>query len=135
MWKQRSSVEMTKWDVAARREARFQAFLFVGLGLPVVSAVLAGGWVASARWIAAQDRVAGSFWSRFLFFILIGLPFAAWVYRREQRRQLERASLMTICPKCDKAEEGNAGARCACGGEFVLQSSVRWEDEEAGISA
>ena len=81
--------------------------------------------------VVAQDSVAaGSFWAEFPIFALVGLPVAFWFFRHERTKELERSSQMTICPKCDTAGEGNTNAACDCGGKYVLQSSVRWIDEE-----
>ena len=135
MWITRTSEEVAKWNTAATREARFQGLLFGGLACGGIAVLLAGGWVASAKWVAVQDGVSGGFWLRLPVFLLLGLPVAVWLFRREKRSHLERASRMTICPKCDTAGEENAGEQCQCGGEFVLQSTVRWEDEETHPAA
>lgn len=129
MWIARTAEEVAKWNTAAIREARSQGLLFAGLAYGGVAVLLAGGWVASAKWVAVDGGVSGGFWFRLPAFLLLGLPVAIWVFRRETRTHLERASRMTICPKCDTAGEENKGEHCQCGGEFVLQSTVRWEDE------
>ena len=134
MWIPRTQEEVGKWNDAATREARFQGFLFGGLAWAGVAAILAGGWSASAKWVAVQDGASGSFWFRLPIFLILGLTVAVWLFRREKRNHFERASQMTICPKCDTAAEGNAGASCECGGEFVLQRNVRWADEETQAS-
>jgi hypothetical protein len=131
MWIQRNSEELKRWNAAARKDARFQGLLMGGLIWVGASIILAGGWVASANWVAVTQRLAGGFWSRLLFVGALGLPFAAWVYRREERRQFQMAAEMTICPRCDTSGEDNAGAACQCGGEYVLQSTMRWVDDES----
>jgi hypothetical protein len=135
MWVPRTSEEVANWKTATEREARFQGLLFAGLAYGGIAVLLAGGWVAGVKWVAIQDGVTGGFWPRLLVFLLLGLPVAVWVFRREKRVQLDRASRMTICPKCDTAGEGNAGERCRCGGEFALQSAMRWDDEETDSAA
>jgi hypothetical protein len=102
-----------------------------------MTAILAGGWIAGGRaGVIAQDSVAsGSFWSRFPIFALAGLPVAYWLFRRESGRELEHAKRTTICPKCETAGEGNAEATCECGGSFVLQSTVRWVDDEPSATS
>ena len=136
MWIPRTPEEVEKWHAATRREARSQGCLIAGLAWVGIVVLLAGGWIAGGRAgvIAQESVVAGSFWMRFAIFTVMGFPFAYWLYRRESRRELERALQMTICPKCETGSEGNAGATCECGGTFVLQSTVRWEDSEASTA-
>jgi hypothetical protein len=129
MWVQRTPDEMTKWHMAAAREARMSGLLVAGLSWLGITAILSGGWMASRWGVVAQDSVAaGSFCSRFPMFAVAGLPIAFWLFRRESRKELERSAQMTICPKCETAGESNAEAVCDCGGRFVLQSNVRWID-------
>ena len=131
MWVERNPEELLKWNAATRKEARFQGLLVGGLSWAGVSIIVAGGWVASAHWVAATQRLAGGFWYRLLVVGVLGSPFAVWLYRRVEKMDFERALRMTICPKCDTAGEGNAGAACECGGAYALQSTVRWVDDES----
>jgi hypothetical protein len=133
MWVQRTEDEIKEWNIATAREARTQGLIFaVGTWLGI-TAILAGGWIAGGRFgVVAESAVAGGgFWSRFPVFAVCGLPVAYWMLRRTRKEELKRAELMTICPKCDTAGEENAGAPCECGGNFVLQSTVRWVDDES----
>lgn len=135
MWVNRTSEETEKWKAAAAREARFHGLLFAGGCWLVITPILAGGWIAGGRMgVVAQDSVAaGSFWTRLPIFALLGLPVAYWLFRHERSKSLASSAQMTICPKCDTAGEGNVDAGCECGGNFVLQSSVRWVDEEEDV--
>jgi hypothetical protein len=130
MWVPRNATELVEWDKATKREVSFNSALFCGLVWIGLSAMLAGGWVASSKYVAMQHSVSGTFWYRFLTFVVIGLPFAAWIFRREVRNEFQKASRMTICTKCDTASEANEGSPCTCGGAFVLQRTMRWFDEE-----
>ena len=132
MWIPRTPEEKLKWQASTAREAHFQGLLYAGLCWLGIAAVLAGGLMAGANaGIVVQGSVSGgSFWSRLPIFALPGIPIAFWLYRREVKQQFQRAACMTICPKCEVANEHNEGASCPCGGTFVLQSSVRWVDEE-----
>lgn len=86
--------------------------------------------------VVAQDNLpSGSIWTRLPLCGLVVLPFAFWFFRHERNKEFERSSSMTICPKCETAGEGNADTDCACGGKFVLQSNVRWVEEEADKQA
>jgi hypothetical protein len=131
MWAARTPDELTTWKRAAEKDARLSALVFGGGVWIGISILLAGGWVASAQGMASQKFLPDSFWSRLLILAIVGFPFAIWMFRREKRKHLERALAMTICPGCDTAGEYNEGSSCNCGGAFVLQSTVRWiEDEE-----
>jgi hypothetical protein len=132
MWTPRTPEQILKWQASATREARFQASLYAGLCWFGIAAALAGGWMAGANaGLIAQDSIAaGSFWHRFPIYALPGIPVAYWLYRRTFRLELQRATYMTICPKCDTADESNEGQTCDCGGTFVTQSSVRWVEDE-----
>jgi len=132
MWVQRTAEETAKWNEAAIREARNHGRLIAGMVWILVSAGLAGGWMASAQFavIADTTQVGGSFWSRWPTFGLIMLPFCWWLYRRESKRDLATALNRTICPRCETASEGNHGSACKCGGSFVPQSTVKWEEDE-----
>ena len=130
MWVARTPEEVKKWHQSTKRDARLDGWILGGgcwLGL---TALLAGGLIVGGRsGIVAQDSVGGgSFWMRFPPFALGMVPFGYWLYRREVAEKIARALQMTICPKCDTAGELNAGVACSCGGTFVLQSTVRWED-------
>jgi len=131
MWVPRTSEEVNNWHAATKREARTHGLLMAGLVWAGITALLAGGWIAGGRaGVIAQNGVAGgTFWTRVPIFAVLAVPFAFWLFRRESRRELERAANMTICPQCDTAGELNTGAACDCGGTFVLQSTVRWVDE------
>ena len=133
MWTPRTEKEIEQWHASTKRDAKFQASIFSGgvwLGL---SAILAAGWIAGGKaGLVAQDSVApASFWSRLPIFLLVGLPVAVWMFRREYKKELARAKYMTICPKCETADENNEGQVCSCGANFVAQSSVRWVEEES----
>jgi hypothetical protein len=131
MWVPRTPEEITEWNVATAREARTQGLIFASCAWIGIAALLAGGWVVSRSGVVVQGAVSGGgFWSRFPLFALFGLPIAYWMFRRTRREELKRAEIMTVCPKCDTAAEANAGAACECGEKFVLQSTVRWVDEE-----
>ena len=132
MWVQRTEQEIAEWNLATAREARTQGLVFAGFSWLGITAILAGGWIAGGRaGVVAQGAVAGGgFWSRFPIFALVGLPVAYWMFRRTRREELKRARLMTICAKCDTAGEENAEAHCECGGKFVLQSTLRWVDQD-----
>ena len=137
MWIPRTPEEVTKWHIATQREARMHGWLIAGLVWLILTAILAGGWIAGGRaGVIAQDSVAGgSFWSRFPIFAIAGLPVAYFLYRRESRRELANSLQMTICPKCETAGEGNAEVTCGCGGIYVLQSTVRWTDDEPSATS
>lgn len=131
MWIPRTPEQVEKWHASSRREARFNGRLYAGGVCLIIPLILAGGWTAGAKGTAAQGAVSGgSFWSRFLIFVLLCLPVAYLIYRRECKKEMERALRMTICPKCETAGEDNAETPCSCGGTFVPQSTVRWADEE-----
>ena len=137
MWIPRTPEEVTKWHAATKREARLNGCLIAGASWLGTTAVLAGGWIAGSRAgvIEQNSDATGSFWSHFPIFAAWGLPLAYWLFRRESRRELERALQMSICPKCETASEGNAEAACECGGTIVLQSTLRWVDEESSASS
>lgn len=128
----RTPEETQKWQDSTAREARFQGFIYAGGCWLGIAALLAGGCMAGANLgVIAQDSVSsGSFWSRLPIFALPGIPVAYWLFRRTVREELSRAKYMTICPKCEKADENTEGQTCDCGGTFVAQSSVRWVEDE-----
>jgi hypothetical protein len=132
MWIPRTSEETQKWQDSTAHEARVQSLIYAGGCWLAIAALLAGGCMAGANFgIIAQDSVSGgSFWSRLPSFALPGIPVAYWLFRRNVREELARAKYMTICPKCEKADDNNEGQACDCGGTFVAQSSVRWVDDE-----
>ena len=131
MWTQRTPEEVKKWEAATAREARRHGWLVAGLSWLGITVILAGGWIAGGRaGVVAQESVAaGTFWTRFPIFAVVGLPIAYWFFHRETRRESVRLAQMTICPKCEKAGEGNVEEACECGGSFVPQRTVRWVDE------
>ena len=132
MWVQRTTAETEKWRTAAASEAHTGGMVVAGVAWLVLTIILAGGWIAGGRVgvVAEQSVAPGNFWARLPIFAVLGLPVAYWIYRRERRKELERSAQMTICPKCEIAGEGNADAACECGGKFVLQSSMRWIDDD-----
>src|SRR5215510_3502587 len=130
MWVERTPEEVEKWHEAARREARSHGRLIAGIAWVAISILMAGGWFVSFRGgFAAQQGQSGSFWIRLPVIALIALPFAWFIFRRESKNELESISRRTICPKCDTAAEGNAGASCPCGSSFTSQSTVKWVEE------
>jgi hypothetical protein len=133
MWIPRTPEEAKKWHATTVREARTAGLFIAGLVWLGLTVLLAGGWIAGGRaGVIAQVSVSeGSFWGRLPIFALAGLPVAFYLFRREQSKELEHSTNMTICPKCDTAGEGNAETPCNCGGTFVLQSTVRWLDDES----
>src|SRR5215472_6097069 len=131
MWVERTPEEIAKWHDATQREARSHGRLIAVMVLVVVPLVVAGGWIVSFRTGAAvQQSTSGSFWMRLPIFITVTLPFAWFVYRRETRNELGKLMRRTVCPKCDTGSDSNDGARCPCGGSFVSQSTMKWEDED-----
>ena len=129
MWVQRTPEEVTKWQKAAEREACSHGRLIAGIVWVLVSICAAGGWFfffSGGTGIAAQRDVSGSFWLRLPVFGLVVAPVAYWIYRHEKRKELVKITRQTICPGCDTAAEGNAGAGCKCGGSFVLSSTMKW---------
>lgn len=130
MWTQRTPEEVAKWHDATQREARSHGRLIAGMVLIIVPLLLAGGWFVSFRAGAAvHQSTTGSFWMRLPIFVVVALPFAWFVYRRESRGELAKLTRQTICPKCEAGGESNDGAACECGGTFVSRSTVRWVDE------
>jgi hypothetical protein len=127
MWIPRTPDEETKWRAAAEKSARSHG-LTIGLaawGIAVL--VLSSGWFVSfSSGLAIERNYGGSFWTRLLFFGLIGSPIVYFVWRIESRKALRKDLARTICPKCDTAAEDNAGTDCECGGTFVSAGSVRW---------
>lgn len=129
---QRTPDEIAKWHTSTQREARLHGWLIAGGAWLLITAVLAGGWIASGRLavIAQQSVVSGGFWTRFPIFAVLGLPIAYIIFRIESRRELETALQMTLCPKCETVGEANADTVCPCGGTFVHQGSLHWVDQE-----
>jgi len=131
MWTQRTPEEVAKWHDSTQREAQSHGRLIAGMVLVIVPLLLAGGWFVSFRTGAAVHQSAsGSFWLRLPMFIVVTLPIAWFIYRRERRSELAKLTRRTICPKCDTSGEGNDGTSCKCGGAFVSQSTMKWIDEE-----
>ena len=128
MWIQRQSDEVNKWQKAAEHEARSHGRLIAGIVWILVSIGAAGGsfFIMGGTALVFQRDVSGSFWLRLPLFGLITAPFAYWLFRHERRRELAKIAQRTICPGCDRAAEGNAGAACPCGGSFVLSSIMKW---------
>lgn len=130
MWIQRTPEEVAKWNDATQQEARSSGRLIAGIVLVLVPLLIAGGWFVSFRaGPAVQQSASGSFWIRLPIFVIITLPIAWFIYRRESRSELAKLTRQTICPKCEAGGEGNDGAACKCGGTFVSRSTVRWVDE------
>jgi hypothetical protein len=132
MWVERTDEELRKWRQRAERSARQSGLFMASAVCLAVSAMMAGGWIASAQFvvIANSSQAEGSFWSRFLLFVVILSPFGWWLYRHESKRHLAKALAQTICPKCEIAAETDAGLPCECGGSFVPLSTVKWEEAE-----
>jgi hypothetical protein len=125
MWIERTAEEVTKWNTVAQREARRHGLL-MGASVGFFVSVLAScGWFFSMQGVV-QHSVTGSVLVRLPIFAVLVLPFSVWIYRRESHKEMTKASRRTICPKCDTAGEGNAGATCQCGGVFVPQSTMKW---------
>ncbi|PWU09483.1 MAG: hypothetical protein C5B50_27280 [Verrucomicrobia bacterium] len=127
MWVQRTPEEEAQWRANAERGARTHG-LVIGLlawGFGVI--LLSAGWLVDFKTgLALQRSYGGTFWLRLLIFGVIGSPVIFIVRRVEGRKALRKSLARTICPKCDTAAEGNAGAACQCGGAFVPASTVRW---------
>jgi len=104
--------------------------LTIGLiGWAIAVLVLSAGWVVSFQaGMAVQRSFGGTFWTRLPIFAVLASPIIFIARRVESRKALRRAELRTICPKCDTAADGNAGATCQCGGTFVPSSTVKWVD-------
>jgi len=104
MWVERTPEEMKKWSERTAKEARNHGRLMAGVVWILVSLMLAGGWVASARWnaVAQTGNPGGSFWFRCLVFGILILPFCWWLYRRESKRELHQATQRTICPSATR---------------------------------
>lgn len=130
MWVERTPEDVVKWRRATEKEGRFSGILFAGGVYLGISILLAGGWFVGRHAVWVERDQSENFWTRLPIILLIGLPVAIWLFKREKARGIERCSQMTTCPKCDTAAEGNAGSPCDCGGSFVLQSTVKWIDEE-----
>jgi hypothetical protein len=127
MWVERSPEELANWQKRAEKEARSHG-IWIGISAWAVSTlVLSAGWVVSfSTGIAIQRGMAGTFLIRLPVFALLLSPIIFIASRVERRKALRKAQLGTICPECDTAAEGNAAAKCACGGAFVPVSTVRW---------
>lgn len=119
MWIQRTPEEEAKWRASAEKDARSHGLMIglFGWGIAVIL-LFARGW--------GVNFYGGTFWMRLLIFGVIGSPVIFIARRVESRKALRKDLARTICPKCDTAAEGNAGATCQCGGAFVPASSVRW---------
>jgi hypothetical protein len=132
MWIQRTPKEIESWHTSTKRDARFQGFIFAGGVWFCLNVILAASWIAGGyAGLVAQDSVTEvGFWRRFPIFAVAGFPVAYWLFKRECKKETERAGHMTICPKCERAGENNEGQTCGCGSTFVAQSGVRWVDDE-----
>jgi hypothetical protein len=127
MWVERTPEEIAKWQEATLRKARTDGLIIGIVGWVLGALVLSAGWVVSfASGFAAQRDIGGTFWTRLLVFGVVCAPIVFLARRVESRRAIRNAGLRTICPKCDTAAEGNAGAACRCGGTFVLLSTMKW---------
>src|ERR1043166_4510561 len=116
MWIERTAEEVAKWHEATAREARSHGRLIGGMVWVLVSLLGAGGWFVGVRaGLAVQHTVAGSFVVRLLLLAVLVFPFAYWVFRRECKSELQKATRQTICPKCDISSERNDGSVCECG--------------------
>ena len=128
MWVQRTPEEVARWDAITRREARSH-----GLGIAslvwIAGALLAAGGLFYTRAGVIQRGVVGSFWPRLAMFAVVLAPFCYWLYRHEMGKELAKAYRRTICPTCDIAAEGNAGAACRCGATFIFQCEMKWVDD------
>jgi len=131
MWVQRTPEEIAKWHEATAREALSHGRFIAGMVWILVSVLLAGGWFVSIRaGFAAQQSTSGSFWLRLPIVAAVALPFAWFVFRYESKKELAELKRRTICPRCDTAGEGNTGGPCPCGGTAVLQSTMKWIEDE-----
>ena len=127
MWIQRTPEEEAKWRASAEKDARSHGLMIGLLGWGIAVVLVSAGWFVSfSGGMAVQRSYGGSFWMRLLIFGVIASPIIFIARRVESRKALRKDLARTICPKCDTAAEGNAGASCQCGGAFVPASTVRW---------
>jgi hypothetical protein len=127
MWIQRTPEEEAQWQQSAEQDARSHGLMIGILAWGFAVLVLSAGWMVSfSTGVIVQRSFGGTFWMRLLVFGLLGSPVIFIARRAESRKALRKARLRTICPKCDTAAEGNAGATCQCGGAFVLASTMKW---------
>ena len=129
MWIQRSPEEVARWQKAAAREAASHGRLVAGAVWILIAVCTASGWffvISGGAGMAVKREVSGGFWLRLPLFGLVAAPFAYWIFQRERRKELAKIARRTICPACDTAADGNAGAACQCGGSFVLTSTMKW---------
>jgi hypothetical protein len=127
MWIERAPEEEAKWRATAEKTARSHGLMIGLLGWGGAVILVSAGWVASfSTGMAVQRNYGGTFWMRLLIFGVIGSPIIFIARRVEMRKALRKDLARTICPKCDTAAEGNAGATCQCGGAFVPMSTVKW---------
>jgi len=132
VWVKKTTEEVAAYLEKERKDARFYALLLAAFVWVLVTAALSGGWIFSLRaGFMVQRSASGSFWTRLPIMAVVALPFSIWLYRRDRRAQLEKSASTTVCTTCDSISEGNAGSVCACGGPFVLRSTVKWVDDEA----
>jgi uncharacterized RDD family membrane protein YckC len=127
MWVQRTAEQTARWRESSKREARSDARLIAGLCLVLFPLLMAGGWFVGLRFGIVLKTTGGGF-SRLLWFVLITLPFAWFVFRRTYRDELAKAERRTVCAQCDAGGEHPPGTACACGGTFVPASTVKWVD-------
>jgi len=117
----KNSEEVAKWNTAAARERVFKDFC---LGLSVCGVPFAGwSWVASAKWVAVQEGASGGFGSDY-HLLLLGLPLP-YGFSGAKSAATWTGVPDDICPNAIRRER-KRGELCRCGGQFVLQSTVRW---------
>jgi hypothetical protein len=128
MWVRRTPEEVARWDAITRREAHRNGLGMAILVWVTVPLLAAGGWYYTRAGVI-QHGVAGSFASRWSIFAVLVAPFCYWIYRREKGNEVAKAYRRTICPECDIAADGNAGAICQCGDTFVAQREMKWVEQ------
>ena len=127
MWVQRTPEEVAKVQKDAERQARSDGLIIGIIGWAVAVLVLSAGWVVSfSTGMAVQSSSGGTFWTRLPIFAVLASPIIFIARRVESRKAVRKSQLRTICPGCDRPDEGNAGARCQCGGTFVPSSTIKW---------
>ena len=63
-------------------------------------------------------------------FVIVGIGIYLWFWRPRVRRT-KPASL--ICPKCEAVKAPEGQIHCACGGEFVDLSEMKWVEAEKAV--